>query len=129
MAKSIPKERQLKWSYISMCVCAKLLQSCPTLCEPVDCSPPGPSPVQGIFQASVREWVAITSLRGSSSPRDQNHVSCFLHWQAGSLPLATPGSPIYYYLKCYLWWEKVQKILPALQKPTVNTIFRLIFVL
>jgi len=47
-------------------MCAKLLQSCPTLCEPVDCSPPGPSPVQGIFQARELEWVAITSLRGSS---------------------------------------------------------------
>ena len=37
---------------------AKLLQSCPTLCDPMDCSPPGPS-VHGIFQARVLEWVAI----------------------------------------------------------------------
>ena len=37
---------------------AKLLQSCPTLCDPIDGSPPG-SPVPGIFQARVLEWVAI----------------------------------------------------------------------
>ena len=38
---------------------AKSLQSCPTLCDPVDCSPPG-SPVPGILQARTLEWVAIS---------------------------------------------------------------------
>jgi len=38
---------------------AKLLQSCPTLCNPIDGSPPG-SPVPGILQARVLEWVAIS---------------------------------------------------------------------
>ena len=38
---------------------AKLLQSCPTLCNPMDCSPPG-SPVPGILQARTPEWVAIS---------------------------------------------------------------------
>ena len=37
---------------------AKSLQSCPTLCDPIDCSPPG-SPVPGILQARTLEWVAI----------------------------------------------------------------------
>ena len=37
---------------------AKSLQSCPSLCEPIDGSPPG-SPIPGIFQASVLEWGAI----------------------------------------------------------------------
>ena len=37
---------------------AKLLQSCLTLCDPIDGSPPG-SPVHGIFQARVLQWVAI----------------------------------------------------------------------
>ena len=46
----------------SSCVCA---QSCPTLCDPVDCSPPGSS-VHGISQARILEWVAISSSRGSS---------------------------------------------------------------
>ena len=38
---------------------AKLLQLCPTLCDPIDCSPPG-SPVPGILQARTLEWVAIS---------------------------------------------------------------------
>ena len=41
------------------CVCAKSLQSCPTLCDPIDGSPPG-SPVHGILQARTLEWVAIS---------------------------------------------------------------------
>ena len=40
-------------------------QSCPTLCDPVDCSQPG-SFIHGIFQARILEWVAISSSRGSS---------------------------------------------------------------
>ena len=52
-----------------VCVHAKLLQSCPILCDSVDCSPPG-SPVHGILQARVLEWVAVPSSRGSSQPRD-----------------------------------------------------------
>ena len=38
---------------------AKLLQSCPTLCDPIDCSPPD-SPVPGILQARTLEWAAIS---------------------------------------------------------------------
>ena len=38
---------------------AKSLQSCPTLCDPIDVSPPG-SPVPGILQAETLEWVAIS---------------------------------------------------------------------
>ena len=45
------------------------------LCDPMGCSPPGPS-VHGIFQARILEWVAISSSRGSSRPRDQTHISC-----------------------------------------------------
>ena len=43
---------------------AKSLQSCPTLCNPIDSSPPG-SPVPGIFQARVLEWGAITFSRAT----------------------------------------------------------------
>ena len=60
---------------VFVCVCVQLLQSCPTLCDPMDCSPPGSS-VQGIFQARILEWMAISSSRGSSWPRDQTQVSC-----------------------------------------------------
>ena len=49
--------------------CAKPLQSCPTLCDPMDCSPPGSS-VYGILQARILEWVAISFSRGFSRPRD-----------------------------------------------------------
>ena len=41
------------------CTAVKLLQSCPTLCDPIDGSPPG-SPVPGILQARTLEWVAIS---------------------------------------------------------------------
>ena len=50
-------------------------QSCHTLCDCMDCSPPGSS-VHGIFQARILEWVAICFSRGSSQPRDQTHISC-----------------------------------------------------
>ena len=41
----------------------EVAQSCPTLCDPVDCSPPGSS-VHGILQARILEWVAISFSRG-----------------------------------------------------------------
>ena len=50
-------------------------QSCPTLCDPMDCSPPGSS-VHEIFQARILQWVAISFSRGSSQPRDRTQVSC-----------------------------------------------------
>ena len=53
---------------------SELAQSCPTLCNLMDCSPPGSS-VHGIFQARVLEWVAIAFSRGSSQPRDPAWVS------------------------------------------------------
>ena len=51
----------------ALCVHAKSLQSCLTLCEPVDCSPPGPS-VHRILQARILEWVSMPSSKGSSDP-------------------------------------------------------------
>ena len=49
---------------------SEVAQSCPTLCNPMDCSLPGSS-LHGILQARVLEWVAISISRGSSWPRDQ----------------------------------------------------------
>ena len=60
------------------CLCrhvCSVTQSCPTLCDPLDCSLPG-SAVHGILQARMLEWVAIPFSRGSSQPRDQTRVSC-----------------------------------------------------
>ena len=50
-------------------------QLCLTLCNLMDCSPPGFS-VHGILQARILEWVAMPSSRGSSRPRNQTVVSC-----------------------------------------------------
>ena len=139
---------------------SEVAQSCLTLCDPVDCSPPGSS-IHEILQARILEWVAISFSRGSSQPRDRTqvfriagrrfnlwatrgwfciglilsgpmtlvpsdmirpryltdcwqrilewaampqgifptqgsnpHLSCLLHWQVHSLPLAPPGKPI-----------------------------------
>ena len=52
----------------------KSLQLCPTLCDPMDCSPPGSS-VQRILQAGILKWVVLSFSRGSSQPRDRTHVS------------------------------------------------------
>ena len=75
-------------------VCVLSFQLCPALCNPMHCRPPGFS-VHGILQASILEWVAMPSSRGSSQPQGSN--PCLLHpllWQAGSLPLVLPGKTI-----------------------------------
>ena len=52
-------------------------QSCPTLCNPMDCRPLGSS-VHGISRARILEWVAVPSSRRSSQLRDQTRVSCIV---------------------------------------------------
>ena len=71
-----------------VCVCAKSPQSCPTLCDPMDCSPPGSS-LHWILQARILEWVAV-----STFPIQGSHFLCLLRWQAGSLPLAPSGKSL-----------------------------------
>ena len=63
---------------------SEVTQSCPTLCDPVDCSLPGSS-VHGILQERILEWVASSFSSGSSWPRDRTQVSriagrCFNLW-------------------------------------------------
>ena len=73
-----------------LCVCAKLLQSCLTLCDSVNCSPPGSS-VHGIQQARILEWVAMPHSRGSSQHRNGTRGFCV----AGRLFTAEPlGKPL-----------------------------------
>ena len=67
----------------------KLLQSCPTLGDAMDCSPPASS-AHGILQARILKWVAVPSSKGSSWPRNP-WLLHLLHWQAGSLPLEAQG--------------------------------------
>ena len=59
-----------------MCLCAQLHL---TLCNPMDCSPPGSS-VHGISQARILEWVAIPLSWGPSRPRVRTHISCIGRW-------------------------------------------------
>ena len=54
--------------------CVSVARSCPTLRDPLDCSPPGSS-VPRILQARILEWVAMPFSRGSSRPRDGSQVS------------------------------------------------------
>ena len=56
-------------------MCVLVAQSCPTLCNSMDCSSPG-SCLHGLLQARILEWVAIPFSRGSSQPRDQTQVFC-----------------------------------------------------
>ena len=65
-----------------LCLCAKSLQLCSTLCDPVDCSLPG-SCVHRILQARILDWVAVPSSGGSSQPRKRigiSYVSCICRW-------------------------------------------------
>ena len=71
--------------YISRPVlCVLVAKSCLTLCNPMDCSPPGSS-VHGIFWTRILEWVAIPFSRGSSWPKDRTWSPAL---QAASLPLS-----------------------------------------
>ena len=69
----------LHWAFFSPRIkpqinIVKVAQSCPTLCNPMDCSLLGIS-VHGILQAKIMEWAAISFSKGSSQPRDQPQVS------------------------------------------------------
>ena len=58
---------------------SEVVQSCPTLCNPMACSLPGFS-VHGIFQARILEWVTISISRRSSQPRDRTCISFIDRW-------------------------------------------------
>ena len=83
----------------------KVSQLCPTLCDPMGCSPPGSS-VHGILQTRKLEWVPIPSSRGSSRPRDRSWVSyynpCYL-LNASYVP-GTCGSTVCIWLHLVLLW-------------------------
>ena len=73
-------KKSLNLSLNRVGVCSQsvsVAQSCPTLCNPIDCSLPGSS-VHEILQARILEWVAISFSRGSSWPRDQTLISLFV---------------------------------------------------
>ena len=71
----VNRERETETTLRNRLHVGSVTQSCLTLCDPIDCGPPGSS-VHGILQARRLEWVAISSSRGSSQPRDRIRVSC-----------------------------------------------------
>ena len=87
---------------LSLCTCW-VTSAVSALCNPWDWSPPG-SPVHGILQARVLEWVAMPSSRGSFQPRDWTHSSCcscimgifFYCW-------TTREAPLFLYTLLYLF--------------------------
>ena len=93
------------------CLLSCFSQSCPTLCDPMDCSPPGSS-VHGISQARILECVAISSSRASSQPRDRTCISSTGRW------IFTTEAPRQIYLTCYLMLSHF--ILPFINKALKN---------
>ena len=106
----------------------EVAQSCPTLCDPVDCSLPG-SCVHGILQARILEWVAISFSRGSCRPRDRTQVSrighrCFNLWATREVPWYVGVPPNCSILKrnliIFLWGSALDYFLPK----TLNKAFQ-----
>ena len=63
------------FNYFYPCACMLSRSVVSDSLRPMGCSPPGSS-VHGILQARILEWIAISSFRGSSQPRDQTHIFC-----------------------------------------------------
>ena len=94
------------------CCCCLVTQSCLTLCDPMDSSPPG-SPICGVSQERILQWVAISFSRGSSRPRDQTHVSCIgrrvlYQWAAWEAPRRPTRRQLYPQPHHQLWKLKTQ---------------------
>ena len=82
-----------------MGVCAKSLQLCSTLCNTMDCSPPGSS-VCGILQARILEWIAMSTSRESSQFRNCTHACCIF-----CIAAEPPGKSIW--LNFYLSYKGI----------------------
>ena len=98
-----------KWSEV------KITQSCPILCDPMDCSLLGSS-VHGILQARILEWVTIPFSMGSSRPRDWTCVFCiagsFLTiWASREAPgqhsdaPTRPNWPVCFFFSVFTWGD------------------------
>ena len=94
----------------SLCVCVSccclVVQSCPAVCDPMDCSPPGPS-VHRISQAGILEHAAMSFSRGSSWPRQCSPITL-------SAPHCGCSSLFPSYLLCPSWCFRVPTALPRL---------------
>ena len=85
---SLPSEKARKTDVLVKFVMCSVPQSCLTLSDTMDCSPPASS-VRGISQARMLEWAVISFSRGSSRPRDRTRVSC-ISCAAGRFFTAVP---------------------------------------
>ena len=95
-----------QYRYRSMCVLP--LQSCVSLCDPMNCSPEGSS-VHGILQARILKWVAISSSKGSSQPKDWTHVSYVSCSGRGFFTTSATWKPHRYrYISSVQWLSRVQ---------------------
>ena len=92
---------------VCVCLCVLVTQSCPTLCNPMDCSLPGSS-VPGILKTKIPEWVAISYSRGSSPPRVKPGSPAL---QEDSLPSEPPGKPSV----CTTMWTYLQSCIVYLK--------------
>ena len=97
----------MKWYLHLPSYPSEVAQSCPTPCNPMDCSLPGSS-IHGIFQARILEWVAISFSRGSSQPRDRSQVSCivsrcFTVWATMQVTTQLPKSFLFPLPFEYIW--------------------------
>ena len=113
------KSDQHIYSLLPAAVAAELLQSCPTLCDPIDGSPPG-SPIPGILQAKTLEWVAISfsnAWKWKVKVKSPSCVRLFVTpWTAAhQAPLSMgfsrqeyrSGVPFAFVYKCYSYFSKV----------------------
>ena len=94
---------QFNANYFVLCFVhvAKSLQLCPTLCDPVDCSPRGSS-VHGIYPGKNTGVGCHSLLQGVFPTQGLNSpLLCLLHWQAASLTPARPGKPMLCTCKLY----------------------------
>ena len=122
---------------------AKSLQPCQTLCNPMDCSPPGFS-VHGILQARILEWVAVPSSRETSQPRDRTHISCgsctaggfftteplgkpdsFWHWTKMAVPYFHQSLDMAHLEDIWTWVKHSQQLRQALKGPKADGCLRI----
>ena len=78
---------------VSVCICVQSLLSCPTLCDPMDCSQSSSS-VHRLLQGKILEWAATPSSRGSSRLKNQTCVSCVSYTVGEFFTTEPPGKPL-----------------------------------
>ena len=86
------KDRSTNWPRRACVLLTESLQSCPTLCDPMNCSLLGSS-VHGILQGRTLEWLHCPPPGDLPDPGIEPTSLCLLHWKVGSLSLVPPGKP------------------------------------